>query len=219
MELNNKLNNNLFDDEDDDILLNPILYINQYESNNNIINDIDKNVVQYENEKILEAPPKKNHNSPNSTFNTNAALDECSNEINYNISFSFNRNQQNENEQKKEMTQKSINILSELIEKENKLIENKNNINEKEDKKAIILKINDLKSNFEKLELTLKFFFKSPFMRKNYMFTKKFENKCDEKKISLSDEIDIKIDDTKKAYIKNKVNVNNIIINNNINEI
>ena len=118
-----EFNKNIFDEDDDDILLNPILYINQFETNNNKINNIKTNLFQKENENIYETQNRKNHNSPNSTFNTNAALDECSNDINYNLSFfSFNRNQGNEHEQKKEMTQKSIEILSELIEKEKKNI-------------------------------------------------------------------------------------------------
>ena len=93
MKLNNLKPNNLFDEDDDDILLNPILYINQFETNKN--NNINTNIFQ--NENILESQNKNNHNSANSTLNTNAALDENSNEINYNISFfSFNRNQKNE---------------------------------------------------------------------------------------------------------------------------
>ena len=215
MELNNLKPNNLFDEDDDDILLNPILYINQFETNKN--NNINTNIFQ--NENILESQNKNNHNSANSTLNTNAALDENSNEINYNISFfSFNRNQKNE--EKKEMTQKSIEILSEFIEKEKKILENKNNISEIEDKKTKILKIKELKNNYEKLELSLKGYFKKPFMRKNYIFMKNFENKFDfdeeEKKINISDEIDINLDNTKKSYNDKKININNI---NNINEI
>lgn len=215
MKLNNLKPNNLFDEDDDDILLNPILYINQFETNKN--NNINTNIFQ--NENILESQNKNNHNSANSTLNTNAALDENSNEINYNISFfSFNRNQKNE--EKKEMTQKSIDILSEFIEKEKKILENKNNISEIEDKKTKILKIKELKNNYEKLELSLKGYFKKPFMRKNYIFMKNFENKFDfdeeEKKINISDEIDINLDNTKKSYNDKKININNI---NNINEI
>ena len=37
-----------------------------------------------------------------------------------------------------------------------------------------------MKNNFVKLELSLKDYLKIPFMRKNYLFMKKFENKFDE---------------------------------------
>ena len=215
------IHNNIFDEDDDDILLNPILYINQFETNNNKINNIKTNLFQKENENIYETQNRKNHNSPNSTFNTNAALDECSNDINYNLSFfSFNRNQGNEHEQKKEMTQKSIEILSELIEKEKKILDNANSFSEEEDKKAKTLKLKEMKNNFVKLELSLKDYLKIPFMRKNYLFMKKFENKFDEdeKKINISDDIDINFDDTKKNHKEKKMNINNII-NNNLKEI
>ena len=216
-----EFNKNIFDEDDDDILLNPILYINQFETNNNKINNIKTNLFQKENENIYETQNRKNHNSPNSTFNTNAALDECSNDINYNLSFfSFNRNQRNEHEQKKEMTQKSIEILSELIEKEKKILDNVNSFSEEEDKKAKTLKLKEMKNNFVKLELSLKDYLKIPFMRKNYLFMKKFENKFDEdeKKINISDDIDINFDDTKKNHKEKKMNINNII-NNNLKEI
>ena len=49
---------------------------------------------------------------------------------------------------------------------------------------------------------------------------KKFENKFDEdeKKINISDDIDINIDDSKKNCKEKKMNINNII-NNSIKEI
>jgi hypothetical protein len=216
-----EIHNNIFDEDDDDILLNPILYINQFETNNNKINNIKTNLFQKENENIYETQNRKKHNSPNSTFNTNAALDECSNDINYNISFfSFNGNQRNEHQQKKEMTQKSIEILSELIEKEKKILDNANSINDEEDKKEKTLKIKEMKNNFIKLELSLKDYLKIPFMRTNYLLMKKFENKFDEdeKKINISDDIDINIDDSKKNCKEKKMNINNII-NNSIKEI
>ena len=104
------------------------------------------------------------------------------------------------------MSQKSIDILSEFISKEKKIVENKNNFIEiEEDKKMKLFKIKELKNNYEKLEKTLDIFFKKPFMRKNYekkSFFEKFENKCDEeeKKINISDEIDIDIDEKKKKF-------------------
>ena len=106
--------NNLFGDDIDDILLNPVYYLNQYESNQN--NNINTNCAVRDS---IEIPENKKHISLNSTFNTNNALDEGSQNINFNFSFfSFNGNQQIE--QKKEMSQKSIDILSEFISKEKK---------------------------------------------------------------------------------------------------
>lgn len=211
--------NSLFADDLDDIILNPVDYINQYESNKN--NNRNTNCEVHNSIEILE---KKKHISLNSTFNTNNALDEGSQNINFNFSFfSFNGNQQIE--QKKEMSQKSIDILSEFISKEKKIVENKNNFIEiEEDKKIKSLKIKELKNNFEKLEKTLNFFFKKPFMRKNYEkknFFEKFDSNCDEeeKKINISNEIDIDIDDTKKKFKEKKINFNNIYNINDINEI
>ena len=204
--------NNLFGDDIDDILLNPVYYLNQYESNQN--NNINTNCAVRDS---IEIPENKKHISLNSTFNTNNALDEGSQNINFNFSFfSFNNGNQ-QIEQKKEMSQKSIDILSEFISKEKKIVEN-NFIEIEEDKKLKLLKIKELKNNFEKLEQSLNIFFKKPFMRKNYekkKFFEKFENNCDEeeKKISISKEINIDIDE---KYKDKKINYNNI---NNINEI
>ena len=214
-----KENINLFGEDDDDILFNPIYYINKFENSNKNTN---KNITIVPKSNQIDIPPKKNHISNNSTLNTNAALDESSQNINYNISFfSFNGNQQKE--QKKEMTQKSIEILNECILKEKKMIENNsinNNIIEKDNKKIIKkIKIKDLKNNSEKLEQCLNIYFKNPFMRKNYekaQIFKKIEikdnNEEEDQKIDFFDEINEK----KKLYNKNKFNVNN---NNNINEI
>jgi hypothetical protein len=204
---------NIFGEDDDEILLNSIFYINQFEANkgNNINNNSSPNT------NLVEIQGKNNHISANSTLNTNAAVDECSQNINFNISFSFNGNQSNE--QKKEMSQKSKDILSDFISKEKKIVENKINFFETEDKKVKIVKIKELKNNFEKLELSLKSYFIKPFMRKNYAknkFFDKFENNSDEeeKKINLSDEIDI--DEEKKLNKRKEFNINN---KNNINEI
>ena len=215
-----KDNINIIGEDDGDILLNPLYYINQFESTNKN-NNINNNIVPKLN--ITEIPPIKNHVSNNSTLNTNAALDDCSQNINYNISFfSFNGNPQNE--QKKEISQKSIEILTDFISKEKKIIDNNrnNNINiiEKDTNKIIKkIKIKELKNNFEKMEGCLNLYFQNPFMRKNYEKTNIF------KKIEIKDNIDEedqkinifdKIDEKKKIYNENKFNINNI---NNINEI
>ena len=210
--------NNIFEDGLDDIILNPVYYINQYESNKD--NNIKTNCEAHNS---IEIPENKKHISLNSTFNTNNALDEGSQNINFNFSFfSFNGNQNQQIDQKKEMSQKSIDILSEFISKEKKIVDKKNNFIEiEEDKKIKLLKIKELKNNFEKLEQYLNSFFKKPFMRKNYEkknFFEKFENNCDEeeKKINFFDEMDIDFDKKKKKFKDKRISFNNI---NNINEI
>ena len=116
--------NNLFGDDLDDIIFNPVYYLNQYESNKD--NNINTNCEVHNS---IELPENKKHISLNSTFNTNNALNEGSQNINFNFSFfSFNANQNQLIEQKKEMSQKSIDILSEFIFKEKKIVEKKNNL-------------------------------------------------------------------------------------------
>lgn len=215
MEFENFVKNNpqIFADEDDDILLNPIYYINQFENTNNNRN-INTDVSPQQ--KSIEIPSNKNHISKNSTLNTNAALDESSQNINYNLSF-FSFNNEQKKDEKKELTQKSIEILTEFINKEKKFIENKtinNNIIEKEDKKIKILKLKELKNNFEKLDSSMCLYFKRPYMRKNYnkkIFEKpksndEQEDDEEEKKISISDEIY----EEKKKCKGNFININTI---------
>ena len=221
MEFDNfvKENINIFGEDDGDILLNPLYYINQFE-NSNKNNNINNNIVPKLN--IAEIPPIKNHISNNSTLNTNAALDDGSQNINYNISF-FSFNGIPQNEQKKEITQKSVEILTDFISKEKKIIDNRNsniNIIEKDNNKIIKKsKIKELKNNFEKMEQCLNVYFKNPFMRKNYekaQIFKKLEiknnNDEEDKKTNIFDEIDEK----KEIYNENKFNINNV---NKINEI
>lgn len=205
-------NSNLFKDEDDEILLNPINFINQFENPNTNANTLTYQVS-------LDIQDKKNNNSINSTLNTNAALDESSQNINFNLSFiSFNKEQKNE--EKKELTQESIEVLKEFISKEKLIVENNNII--EEDKKIKSLKIKDLKYNLEKIDETLFKYIKRPFMRKNIEkvnIIKKIENDDDnkeeeEKKIDFDDEIEEKDNNFK----INKIN-ENIDINNYINEI
>ena len=209
--------NNLFGDDLDDIIFNPVYYLNQYESNKD--NNINTNCEVHNS---IELPENKKHISLNSTFNTNNALNEGSQNINFNFSFfSFNANQNQLIEQKKEMSQKSIDILSEFIFKEKKIVEKKNKFVGVEDKKMKLLKIKELKNDFEKLENSLNIFFKKPFMRKNYEkknFFEKFENNHDkeEKKINLSYEMNIDNDKTKNKFKDKRISFNNI---NNINEI
>ena len=164
MEFDNfvKENINIFGEDDGDILLNPLYYINQFE-NSNKNNNINNNIVPKLN--IAEIPPIKNHISNNSTLNTNAALDDGSQNINYNISF-FSFNGIPQNEQKKEITKKSLEILTDCISKETKIIDNNRNRNsniniiEKDNNKIIKkIKIKELKNNFEKMEQCLNLYF------------------------------------------------------------
>ena len=228
MEINNnfKQNQNIFGEEDDEIILNPISEINQFEIINTNNNAISNN---FEVQNSIDNQIKKNNISLNSTLNTNAALDESSKNINNNLSFfSFNQNQHKE--QKKELTKKSIEILTDFIEKERQIIDN-NSINNN----LRVIKIKDLKNNYEKLENSLNLYFKVPFMRKNYEkqnifkklndnfnFNYKYddsEEEEEEKKIKISDDIDIGFEKSKKMT-KDKINNINININiNNINDI
>ena len=207
-------NSNLFKDEDDEILLNPIHFINKFESQNvNKNSDINTLTQQMP----LDIENNKNNMSINSTLNTNAALDESSQNINFNLSFiSFNNEEKNK--EKKKLTQQSIEVLTEFISKEKMTVENNNII--EEDKK--ILKIKELKNNLEKIDEILFKYFKRPYMRKNVekvKIIKKIENDDDskeeeEKKIDFSDEIEEK--DTNFKINKNNENFD---INNYINEI
>ena len=206
-------NLNIFTDEDDEILLNPINFINQFENPN-------KNKNSNTNTLTEQIPLDiQNNKSLNSTINTNAALDENSQNFDFNLSFiSFNN--QIKNQEKKELTQQSIEVLTEFISKEKTIVENNNII--EEDKKINILKIKELKNNLEKMDESLFKYFKRPFMRKNIEKVKKIkklENNDDskeeeEKKIIFDDEIEEK--DTN--FKMNKIN-ENFDINNYINEI
>ena len=216
MEFENFVNGNLnvFKDEDDEILLNPIHFIDQIENPNEYKNS-NPNILTHQ--MPLDIQNNKNNISINSTLNTNAALDESSQNINFNLSFiSFNNEEKNK--EKMELTQQSIEVLTEIISKEKMIVENNNII--EEDKK--LLKIKELKNNLEKIDEILYKYFKRPYMRKNIekvKIIKKIENDDDskeeeEKKIDFSDEIEEK--DTNFKINKNNENFD---INNYINEI
>lgn len=218
MEFENFVNGNLnlFKEEDDEILLNQIDFLNQYENPNTNKNSNINTLTQ---QIPLDNQNNKNNTSINSTLNTNAALDESSQNINFNISFiSFNN--EPKNQEKKELTQESIEVLTELISKEKIIVQNNNII--EEDKKIKLSKIKELKSNLEKIDDTLCMYFKRPFMRKNIekvKISKKLENDVDikdeeEKKFDFSDEIEEK----EKSFKMNKI-TENFDINNYINEI
>ena len=215
MEFENFVNGNLnlFKEEDDEILLNPIDFINQFENPNTNKNSNTNDLTQ---QIPLDIQNNKNNTSINSTLNTNAALDESSQNINFNLSFiSFNNEQKNQ--EKKELTQQSIEALTELISKERMIVQSNNII--EEDIKTKLPKIKELKNNLEKMDETLFMYFKRPFMRKNIekvKISKKIEKDDDskeeeEKKIDFPDEFEEKDKSFKMNKITEKFGINNYI--------
>ena len=209
----------MYDDEDDQLLLNPISLINQYElekENNQENLKENLNVNTFEEHKSMEVNCDnmdtsfhKARASLNSTVNTNYAVDNGfnQNDINFNISFSFGQKQKNN--RRNELTQESIKILHEFISNEEKIKEiNRINddVNKIERIKKGDMKI-EIKMNLDKIEKNIDIYFKRPFMRKNYENDKIFKNIInedvkEEKKINISDEI-------KKNDVTNEININN----------
>lgn len=209
----------MYDDEDDQLLLNPISLINQYElekENNQENLKENLNVNTFEEHKSMEVNCDnmdtsfhKARASLNSTVNTNYAVDNGfnQNDINFNISFSFGQKQKNN--RRNELTQESIEILHEFISNEEKIKEiNRINddVNKIERIKKGDMKI-EIKMNLDKIEKNIDIYFKRPFMRKNYENDKIFKNIInedvkEEKKINISDEI-------KKNDVTNEININN----------
>ena len=204
-------------DEDDELLLNPIQLIDKYEQQNEgfdineyeNINNFKEQISFGDND--IKICHQKGRPSLNSTVNTNYAVQNSNHEnnINYNISF-FSFGDKQKIEDKKELTEKSIEILSEFIFKEEKIKE-KNAINDKvgESKKIKMANTNkEIKAKLNKIEMNLEIYFKRPYMRKNYENNKIFEKMVNEegkeaKKINISNEI-------KKKKINNNININNL---------
>ena len=210
---------NNYINDDDEILLNPIYFIDKYElhKQDNSLKD-DLNIKAFKEDKSGEFQPYNPNNSHikgnasiNSTVNTNAAVENSVNEknINYNISF-FSFGDKQKKEERKELTQKSIEILNEFILEEEKLKEIEHINDNKEDEKNI--KLGDIKTeikiNLNKIENNLNNYFKRPFMRKNCeneKILKKIivgENQED-KKININDEI-------QKKNVSKDFDVNNL---------
>ena len=207
----------MYDDEDDQLLLNPISLINQYElekENNQENLKENLNVNTFEEHKSMEVNCDnmdtsfhKARASLNSTVNTNYAVDNGfnQNDINFNISFSFGQKQKNN--RRNELTQESIEILHEFISNEEKIKEiNRINddVNKIERIKKGDMKI-EIKMNLDKIEKNIDIYFKRPFMRKNYENDKILKNIInedvkEEKKINISDEI-------KKNDVTNEINI------------
>ena len=191
--------------DEEEKLLNPIYFINKYElhKQDNPLKD-ELNIRAFKDENSAEFQANNHNNSLvkgnasiNSTVNTNVAVENSINEknINYNISF-FSFGDKKQKEEKKELTQKSIEILKEFIIEEEKIKEIEDINDNKED--ANNIKLEDINTeiiiNLKKIENNLSNYFKRPFMRKNCeneKILKKIiitENQED-KKININDEI------------------------------
>ena len=204
-------------DEDDELLLNPIHLIAKYElENEGRINEENENINNFKEEKTedlqdLNISRHKGRPSLNSTVNTNYAVQNSihENNINYNIDFFSFGDKQNK-EDKKELTQKSIEILSEFIFKEEK-INDKNLINDNIDELKAVKngKTNkEINATLKKIEINLDNYYKKPYMRKNYENNDIFEKMVNEeekedKKININNEI-------KKKTFANNFNINNL---------
>ena len=204
-------------DEDNELLLNPIQMIDKYEQENGGLDiNENENINNFKEEKSFDGTDiqichQKGRPSLNSTVNTNYAVQNSvheNNNINYNISFSFGDKQNIED--KKELTEQSIEILSEFIFKEEK-VKQINIINDKvDDIKNIKIKNTnkEIQANLNKIEMNLDSYFKRPYMRKNYDNNKIFEKIINEeekedKKINITNEM-------KKKKLNNNININNL---------
>jgi hypothetical protein len=204
-------------DEDNELLLNPIQLIDKYEQENGGLDiNENENINNFKEEKSFDGTDiqichQKGRPSLNSTVNTNYAVQNSvheNNNINYNISFSFGDKQNIED--KKELTEQSIEILSEFIFKEEK-VKQINIINDKVDdiKNIKIINTNkEIQINLNKIEMNLDSYFKRPYMRKNYDNNKIFEkiineDEKEDKKINITNEM-------KKKKLNNNININNL---------
>ena len=204
-------------DEEDELLLNPIQLIDKYEKENGGFDtDDNENINNFKEQisfgdKDIKICHQKGRPSLNSTVNTNYAVQNSvheNNNINYNISFSFGDKQNIED--KIELTEQSIEILSEFIFKEEK-VKQINIINDKVDdiKNIKIINTNkEIQANLNKIEMDLDSYFKRPYMRKNYDNNKIFEKIINEeekedKKINITNEM-------KKKKLNNNININNL---------
>ena len=204
-------------DEEDELLLNPIQLIDKYEKENGGFDtDDNENINNFKEQisfgdKDIKICHQKGRPSLNSTVNTNYAVQNSNHEnnINYNISF-FSFGDKQKIEDKKELTEKSIEILSEFIFKEEKINE-KIIINDNIDELKAIKngKTNkEINAALKKIEINLDNYFKKPYMRKNYEKNEIFEKMINEKekedkKININNEI-------KKKTFANNFNINNL---------
>ena len=186
------------DEEDDKLLLNPIYLISQFEGlkNNNILKDLNNNIYNEQKSAEFQIVDRQNSSkrnaSMNSNENTNFACDYSfkDNNINNNISFaSFNCKQNRE--EKKELTNKSIEILNEFILMEEKINEigKFNDYNKKINDIKICDITAEIKKALYKIDNNLNNYFKRPFMRKKYKENIIVEDDKEDEKISIPNEI------------------------------
>ena len=186
------------DEEDDKLLLNPIYLISQFEGlkNNNILKDLNNNIYNEQKSAEFQIVDRQNSSkrnaSTNSNENTNFACDYSfkDNNINNNISFvSFNGKQNKE--EKKELTNKSIEILNEFILMEEKINEigKFNDYNKKINDIKICDITAEIKKALYKIDNNLNNYFKRPFMRKKYKENIIVEDDKEDEKINISNEI------------------------------
>ena len=204
---------------DDELLLNPIYLIDQIErvkQNNKLKDDLIAKADEEEksgefNVNIQNNNHIKGNASINYTVNTNDAVENSinGNNINHNISY-FSFGDKKNKEERKELTQKSIEILNQFILEETKMKETDKISLDNEEKKN--LKLGDIKKgikiNINKIDNNLNNYFKRPFMRKNYENNKLLKKiivgeKQEGKKIDITDEI-------KKKNVSNDFDVNNL---------
>ena len=186
------------DEEDDKLLLNPIYLISQFEGlkNNNILKDLNNNIYNEQKSAEFQIVDRQNSSkrnaSMNSNENTNFACDYSfkDNNINNNISFvSFNGKQNKE--EKKELTNKSIEILNEFILMEEKINEigKFNDYNKKINDIKICDITAEIKKALYKIDNNLNNYFKRPLMRKKYKENNIVEDDKEDEKINISNEI------------------------------
>jgi predicted type IV restriction endonuclease len=143
---------------------------------------------------------ENNKKSHSSSIKTNATLGEISQKGNEDLSFlSFQNQNINIVEKRKELSKESIEMLSNIINKEKNLISNVNIFGEENNMKNY-LSIKDIKNNLFMLDNKLGSYFKRPYMRKNIKNKKniiinKYDDEQDEDEKIKFDEDDIKMKD------------------------
>ncbi len=176
--------------------------INFLEDEELIFNVQDGGVNQNINISTYLENNKKSHSS---SVKTNATIGEISQKQNEDFSFFSINNYENQNinilEKKKELTKESIEMLSNIINKQKLLLSNINILND-ENNVANYICIKDIKNNLFALDNKLGAYFKRPYMRKNIknkknIIIKKYDDEQDEDEKIKFDEDDIKMNDMK----------------------
>ena len=146
----------------------------------------------------ISAHLENNKKSHSSSIKTNATLGEISQKGNEDFSFlSFQNQNINTVEKRKELSKESIEILTNIINKEKNIISNVNIFGEEYNIKNYI-SIKDIKNNLFMLDNKLGSYFKRPYMRKNIKNKKNIIiNKCDDDEQDEDEKIKFDEDDIK----------------------